>query len=449
MDKESLNRKIKQNKKRWTKYPHSAFNKSDYSYKYDWLILSSFFLNSKFIEINKLRYIDKWPNVKKYLLDRYNDSESLNETLWRMRSHIDVRPVCKVCGGKVKRQRRDIFSEYCSCKCRSHSKEVIDKTKKTNLEKYGVDNAAKSSIIQEKIKNTCLEKYGVSNVLKDKNIKERIKKTNLEKYSSEYIGGSEEIQNKIEETNLEKYGVECTLSLKNVREKIKKTNLEKYGVENYGASENYKLNSLKKYGAIYPIQSKEIQQKIKQNLIEKYGVDSVIKVPKIAKKRKETLIKKYGVDSPLKSPEILNKVLNTKKKNHTFNTSKPEDTCYKLFCDLFGQNDVIRQYKCDLYPWHCDFYIKSKNLLIEYQGYYTHGNHPFNANNINDIKQLNALKVKYKPYYDKNGKWPQIITIWTEKDVEKRQTAKKNKLNYLEFYSLDEVEEWIKLQMKK
>ena len=89
------------------------------------------------------------------------------------------------------------------------------------------------------------------------------------------------------------------------------------------------------------------------------------------------------------------------------------------------------------------------DLLIEYQGYYTHGNHPFDANNIDDKIHLNELKVKYKSYYDENGYWPQIITIWTEKDVEKRNTAKKNKLNYIEFYSLEEVEEWIKLQTKK
>ena len=36
-----------------------------------------------------------------------------------------------------------------------------EKSKKTNLEKYGVDNPLKSEEIQEKIKKTLREKYGV------------------------------------------------------------------------------------------------------------------------------------------------------------------------------------------------------------------------------------------------------------------------------------------------
>ena len=111
---------------------------------------------------------------------------------------------------------------------------------------------------------------------------------------------------------------------------------------------------------------------------------------------------------------------------------------------LYTKSDIIHQYKDSRYPYFCDFYIKSLDLFIEYQGYYTHGDHPFDANNKNDIDELNKLKTNYKQYYDEYKEWPQSITIWTEKDVEKRNTAKKNKLNYLEFYSLDDVKEWIK-----
>lgn len=36
------------------------------------------------------------------------------------------------------------------------------------------------------------------------------------------------------------------------------------------------------------------------------------------------------------------------------------------------------------------------------------------------------------------------IQTWTDRDVNKRNVAKKNKLNYLVFYSILEIGKWIK-----
>ena len=57
--------------------------------------------------------------------------------------------------------------------------------------------------------------------------------------------------------------------------------------------------------------------------------------------------------------------------------------------------DTIRQYKDSRYPYNCDFYIPCLDLFIEFQGYWTHGEHPFNPNDINDINRLNLMKYKY------------------------------------------------------
>lgn len=62
------------------------------------------------------------------------------------------------------------------------NKEVIEKRKKTNLERYGVENLFEKDApdwVKEKIKNTMIEKYGVDNLLKDT---EFIKQKNIEKY---------------------------------------------------------------------------------------------------------------------------------------------------------------------------------------------------------------------------------------------------------------------------
>lgn len=55
-----------------------------------------------------------------------------------------------------------------------------------------------------------------------------------------------------------------------------------------------------------------------------------------------------------------------------------------------------------------------------------------------DQIEVERLKNKY-------GEECTQIIIWTIKDVEKREMAKKNNLNYLEFFTLDEVEKYIEL----
>lgn len=74
------------------------------------------------------------------------------------------------------------------------------------------------------------------------------------------------------------------------------------------------------------------------------------------------------------------------------------------------------------------------------QGYYTHGKHPFNENSKEDIDRLNKLKTKYKDYYENKGKWPQIISVWTESDVLKRNKSKEENLKYIEIFTIKEEE---------
>lgn len=189
-----------------------------------------------------------------------------------------------------------------------------------------------------------------------------------------------------------------------------------------------------------------------KTFLEKYGYVNPGQIPSVREKVKKTCIKKYGVDNVWKAESIkcnmnyklqTKHAFETKKKNNSFKRSKAEDNCYELLKEKFGENDIKRQYISDKYPWHCDFYIISKDIYIEYQGYYTHGKHPFNKNNKDDLEKLNNLKCKYKQYYNEHKKWPQIISIWAEKDVEKRNKAKENKLKYIEVYNIEDLKKII------
>ena len=93
--------------------------------------------------------------------------------------------------------------------------------------------------------------------------------------------------------------------------------------------------------------------------------------------------------------KALQKIIESKRKNSSFNISNPEKECYKLLCFVFGEENVKKQYNKDQrYPFLCDFYIKSKDLFVEYNGHWTHGKHPFDMNNMSDNDKLKKWKEK-------------------------------------------------------
>ena len=105
----------------------------------------------------------------------------------------------------------------------------------------------------------------------------------------------------------------------------------------------------------------------------------------------------------------------------------------------FNKNDIIRQYKSDLYPFSCDFYIKSLDLYIEYNGHWTHGKESFNKTNKEHQEILNNWKKKLKS----SKFYTNAIKVWTDLDVRKLETFKKNKLNYKIFWNIKEVKDFI------
>ena len=115
-----------------------------------------------------------------------------------------------------------------------------------------------------------------------------------------------------------------------------------------------------------------------------------------------------------------------------------EEQC---FIDLQSKfNSIERQYKSKLYPFHCDFYIKDIDTYIEIQGTWFHGNHPFNENDKNDLELLNKWKQKTSNNYKR------AIDTWSIRDVKKRNVAKENNLNYLEFFNYEQFKEWLNKQ---
>ena len=129
------------------------------------------------------------------------------------------------------------------------------------------------------------------------------------------------------------------------------------------------------------------------------------------------------------------KELATKKKNGTFKSSKPEERAYDMLHFMFPH--LLRQYKSEEYPFACDFYDPQSSTYFECNFSWTHGGHWFDGNDPDDMQRLEHMKSKHTKYYDN------AIETWTVRDVKKRQCAEKNHLNYIVFWTEDEMRDYV------
>ena len=120
----------------------------------------------------------------------------------------------------------------------------------------------------------------------------------------------------------------------------------------------------------------------------------------------------------------------TKKKNNSFNTSSAEEKLYESLLKENVNKTIYRNYKCDRYPYYCDFYILEDDLFIELNAHWTHGGKPFDPKDKECLEQLSLWqeKAKTSKFYE------QAIETWTVRDVKKAECAKKNNLNYKVIY---------------
>ncbi len=130
----------------------------------------------------------------------------------------------------------------------------------------------------------------------------------------------------------------------------------------------------------------------------------------------------------------------TRRKNGTITTSKPEETTYAKLCSIFGESGVLRQYKSKRYPFHCDFYITALDLFLELNLHWAHGKHPFDKSDIDDCAQLAIWQSKADRG---NNYYKRAVTTWTVRDPLKLKTAQANSLNYVVIYTVEELANYL------
>ena len=107
--------------------------------------------------------------------------------------------ICLTCGKPTKYiSLTKGYLKHCCVKCSSVDEKTYLKKKQTNLAKYGDENYRN----KEKYEETCLKRYGSKNYLGTKDCVEKSKKTWLEKYGVDNPCKSDVVLDKIKQTNL-------------------------------------------------------------------------------------------------------------------------------------------------------------------------------------------------------------------------------------------------------
>jgi hypothetical protein len=345
-------------------------------------------------------------------------------------------------------------SKLFTFKCKEHG-EFKKYYKQIMGSKHGCNDCAKHFAWERSYAAIC-KKYGKGGALGNNKCREKGKITKLERYGDENYSNREQglitFQNKSDEekralkektknTCLKKYGVQNAFQLKKSREnnkislqrqevkdKRKQTNIKKYGAENC-----LSLNSSLRAGINKKLQD-NAQDRIKKTIrtcIERYGTTTWT-----ASEQGRKVLSEKGKDL-----NVIKKRVETAKARGTLRSSRQEN----YFAELLDLHNI--KYECeyisDEYPFKCDFYLVDTKTYVELNFHWTHNDHWFDASDENDKALLEFYKRKHKKFYDN------AIYVWTTRDIQKRDAALKNKLNYVVLWNISEIEPFIKNYIKQ
>jgi hypothetical protein len=179
-------------------------------------------------KLSKESYLIKnYPEEYQYIID-YCISNNIFDIPFREKVYLSVNNiksvVCKNpnCSKRVNFKNSTIgYYTYCSKKCMGSDPEINNKKEKTSISKYGVPKPQKLDSVKDKIIKTNQERYGANSAMCLSPTQEKSKKTLLKNWGVDNPSMSPEILVKrIESFKLSDY-----------KENYKKTSLERYGVE--------------------------------------------------------------------------------------------------------------------------------------------------------------------------------------------------------------------------
>lgn len=213
---------------------------------------------------------------------------------------------------------------------------------------------------------------------------------------------------------LDKYGVDNAQKDLSIRAKTIETTMNKYNVKytflSEDAKQKAKVNS----------HSTEVKQKISKTCLERYGETNPAKSIEVKKKSRDTVLEKHKIDFSQDRLDLSLRELNSI-------GTKIE----QLFYNSLDNFTLLYNVSSDQYPYLCDFYIKELDLYVELNITWTHGWHYYDKEK--DKYRLQKMINKNNGYYDN------AIHTWTITDINKRDCAIRNNLNYAVVWNIEQM----------
>jgi hypothetical protein len=226
--------------------------------------------------------------LKKHLaeLEEVFPSFTFEEIVSLIGSGLDVPPICPVCNKnnlKPRTKSNGFWSKTCSKECA----DIQQRGKKINRSPEQIKKS------NEKRQETNIRLYGSKTPLGNKEISDRMKQSNFEKYGSS-PQSTEAVKSKVKKTTQELYGVDSYFKTDDFKNKRTKTCISKYGVDHHYKLEEHRSfminqNPMYSYDVIIKQQetnhalyggsgfaSSVIKERIVNSIKEKYGVDNIM-----------------------------------------------------------------------------------------------------------------------------------------------------------------------------
>jgi hypothetical protein len=245
--------------------------------------------------------------------------------------------------------------------------DVREKTKKTNVERYGGNSPSNSPQVLEKIKKSFQNKYPPGSDEMN-NLISQTKKTILDRYGVDHPMKVKEFRNKYSDSMIKNHGTIHPLQNLIINQKRKDTNLIRYGVEEATKSNHVKhkkvMTNQEKYGVDYAAQ-RHYSEYTKSILI-----DPILYEQELSGKTLDQA--KEHLNVSLRT--ILNyaKVHNLRNVFSPVKDTKIENKIQDLLDTLIGSSSYIKDSRKIIPPYELDFYITGSNLAIEVNGLYWH-----------------------------------------------------------------------------
>lgn len=260
---------------------------------------------------------------------------SLLQKAWHLANDTLDQPNCAMCNNVCKFQSNKYW-KWCSNSCMGRDPETIAKKEKTNIQKWGHKHPQSLDLVKDKQKHTMLERYGVDNYAKSPEFLSKSKSTFIKKYGVDNPSKSQEIIEKIKNKAKSR-------DYASIRSKQTKTYLEKYG---------------KSHNKYFHLTDENIE---KLNNID-FLIDQHINL----KKSCFQIANELGC-SPT---PILTKILNS---GHTIRRHNISSIEFEIIEHLKTFTSSIEHNTRTLIPpREIDIYLPEKKLAIEVNGVYWH-----------------------------------------------------------------------------